>query len=350
MYLLVSEKASGYDRLYSNKGKTTNRIIAKDIDVLIPRLAGNLSHSTSILRHFRNNLGIYTANSPEGIINASNKLKTLQLCSAAGLKTPKTIMVDRPKNIDAIIKQIGLPIVVKFVSGSKGYGVSILETKLAAKSTIESFHRTRSKFLIQKYIESNGTDIRAFIVDGEVIASYERKAPKNDFRSNLSSGGSGKKINLTQSEKDFCVTASKAVGLNISGVDIIKSKSGYIYLIEVNSNPGFKGQKITGVNFTDKIIRYVEQQYPLWQKNRKITESLCEVIKHLKSAANNVDRIHNKGHYNMFQNDTYLREIIKNHKGEKLNYIDRNGSTKHIIIRSVKDLQKVMLESFIIKN
>lgn len=157
-----------------------------------------------------------------------------------------------------ILEKLGLPMVIKLVSGSQGKGVVLAETRKAAKSVIQALYVTGASTLLQEYIEeSSGTDVRAFVVGNRVIASMERSSSE-DFRSNLHQGGTGKPARLTELEKKTAIKSSKAMGLQICGVDMLRSNRGPLVL-EVNSNPGIEGiEAVTGRDVAGKIIDHVE--------------------------------------------------------------------------------------------
>ncbi|GAB3962988.1 hypothetical protein GCM10028805_65200 [Spirosoma harenae] len=264
LYLYISELVSGYDRVYDGNPNLEKplRMKIKDYDFIIPRLSGQLEHKTVILEHLNHNLGIYSPQKAEPLRTASNKILTTLKLSQAGLKTPKTVWSKGPAHVDYIINELldGLPAVVKSVYGSQGSGVSILETKLSANTVMESFYKHDINVKLQRYIDGNFTDIRAIVVGDEVVTSMERTANKGDFRANLSKSGSGRKISLSHEDQQLCINASRAVGLEYSGVDLMKDKEGVSYIIEVNGNPGTKIIDITGVNFFVNLINYCKKE------------------------------------------------------------------------------------------
>jgi ribosomal protein S6--L-glutamate ligase len=158
-----------------------------------------------------------------------------------------------------LIEQIGVPMIIKVARGSQGNGVVLAETKKAAKSVIQAFYVEGVSILLQEFIEeAAGSDIRAFVVGNQVVASYKRQSLDDDFRSNIHQGGTGTVIKLTDEEKRTALKAAKAVGLHICGVDLIRSKRGPLVL-EVNAAPGLEGiESVTGRDVAGKIIEYVE--------------------------------------------------------------------------------------------
>ena len=178
--------------------------------------------------------------------------------SSKGLKVPRTIMAKNPVHPEFLIDKIGgLPAIAKLLVGSQGKGVMILESALQTNTMLESFNKVEIDLLLQQYIEAGAKDIRAIVVGNEVVVSMERSG-KKDFRANISQGGTGKKIELSEADKQICINAAHAIGLDFAGVDIIKDTDGTTYVIEVNSNCGEKIINITGVNFFDKLIKLCE--------------------------------------------------------------------------------------------
>ncbi len=264
LYLLVSDAVNGYDRIYDgfNKKDKPTRIKAKDIDAVISRIGNNLAYGCSVLQHFRDNLSIFTTQSPNGLITASDKLLSLQKISAKKIKVPKTVISDNGVHAEWSVEQIdGLPAVAKMLHGSQGIGVIPLESKLQTNAMLESFYKNKNKLLLQQYIDGDSKDIRAIVIDNKVITAMERTAPKDDIRANISLGGSGKKITLSKEDKDICVRSANACGLTVAGVDLMKDKNGKTYVIEVNGNYGYKIEEITGDDISTPLIEYVENNY-----------------------------------------------------------------------------------------
>ncbi len=321
----VSNTDRGYDKIYY---KTKHAIIAKDCDAIIPRIGNNINYCANIINHFENNLGIYTPISGTALLNASNKFITLQKCSNNGVRTPKTILASKSSNIDTLISQIGLPIVVKLVHGSLGKGVSILNNKISAKSTIETYLKTDTKVILQEYIKPI-KDIRAFVIGNEVVAALDKKPVRGDFRANVSMGAKGIAINLNEKDKAFCINSAKSINLDIAGVDFIKGKNGMNYLLEINSNPGFKIQEITGVDVAQKTIQYIETNVET-KSNRLKTDDKIKIA-------------------DLFLQDTYLNNIYRKAKGKIISYQDKNKKPHKTKIQTKADIYRIMLKTFQIK-
>lgn len=233
----------------------------KGFDAIIPRISNNMTrYGCAIVRQFEMQ-GVWAASSSIAITRARDKLRSAQILTKAGVDTPKTLVSRNTADIDDLLEQIDLPVIIKLASGTHGNGVVLADTKKAAKSTLQAFYlynEDGTNILVQEYIkESAGTDIRAFVVGSQVVASMKRQSLDDDFRSNLHKGGEGIAIKLTPEEKRVAVRAAKAMGLHIAGVDLMRSDRGPLVL-EVNASPGFGIEKVTGRNVAAKIIKYVE--------------------------------------------------------------------------------------------
>ncbi|MPR32377.1 ATP-grasp domain-containing protein [Salmonirosea aquatica] len=264
LILYVSEHESGYDRIYNGSQSLENpvRLKVKDFDFIVTRLSGGLEHKTVFLEHLHRNLGMYSPQTSESIKIASNKILTTLRLSQAGIKTPKTVWAKAPVHVDYIIKKMmeGLPVICKTVYGSQGAGVSILETARTANTVLESFFKSEINVKLQRYIEGGSKDIRAIVVGEKVVVAMERTANKGDFRANISKGGSGQKIELSEQDKSICVKSAKALGMEFAGVDLMKDKDGNSYVIEVNGNPGIKIIDITGHNFFVDLVKHCKSK------------------------------------------------------------------------------------------
>ena len=231
-----------------------------DIDAIIPRISSALTkYGTAISRQFEMQ-GIFTTSKSIAINRTRDKLRSSQLLAQAGVDIPKTVFARETANLDAVIDQAGgTPLIIKVARGTHGNGVVLAETRKAAQAVMQAFYVESVSFLVQEFIaESAGTDIRAFVVGGKVVASMKRQSLDDDFRSNIHLGGEGSPVKLTDAERKAALKAAKAMGLSIAGVDIIRSERGPLVL-EVNASPGFAIEKITGHNVAEKIIEYVEQ-------------------------------------------------------------------------------------------
>ncbi|HLG25168.1 MAG TPA: RimK family alpha-L-glutamate ligase [Candidatus Gracilibacteria bacterium] len=230
-------------------------------DVLIPRVAvtANLDLEVSLVKQFQM-MGIPIINRYLPIQRAKNKLRTLQILTQKKLAVPQTIVVRKFEYIDESIKKVGgYPVIVKSPFGSYGAGVVIVESRRSLYSALDVILMGMESniILIQEYVaEADGSDYRAFVIGDRVVASMKRQAKKGEFRSNLHLGGEASAITLTEEEQKLAVRASQALGLQIAGVDLLRSKNGPI-VMEVNSNPGFFGlSRITGIDVAGEVIDF----------------------------------------------------------------------------------------------
>lgn len=263
--MYISEHERGYDRFYyGDEGTEPERITASSIDCVINRIGSHTEYAASVLRFMIDNLGIYCPNSPWGVILASNKSWTLQKLSAKGIKVPRTIIAESPVHIEWIVNKIGsLPIVIKTNHGSKGKTVAIVDTKRSANSMFEFVYNAGLKVLIEEFIEGDSSDVRAWVVGDRVALAMKRTSTdKADFKANISRGAKGEKIELSKEDEQLCVEAAHAIGLQIAGVDLMRSKiTGKSYIIEINSNPGTKIIGITGHNVFEDIVKFCEDNF-----------------------------------------------------------------------------------------
>ena len=248
----------------------------KGYDVFIPRIASHMTkYGTSVVRQLEtSNPRAFFMNKSIAITRARDKLRSTQLLAKAGVTIPKTVFSRNSTDIDNLLEEIGgTPAIIKLARGTHGNGVVLAETKKAAKSVLQAFYLTNSdgtNVLLQEFIkESAGTDIRAFVVGSQVVASMKRQSLDDDFRSNLHKGGLGEPIKLTTEEKRMAVKSAKAMGLLVAGVDLMRSNRGPLVL-EVNASPGFGIEKITYRDIASKIIDYIERNAKRGNKKDKI--------------------------------------------------------------------------------
>lgn len=243
-------------------------------DAIVPRIASYMTRYGSAIVRQLEMQGVYTVSSSIAITRSRDKLRSLQLLAKAGVGIPKTIVSRNSTDIDNLIEKVGgTPVIIKLARGTHGNGVVLAETKKAAKSVLQAFYLTNedgTNVLLQEFVEeSAGTDIRAFVVGGRVVASMQRKSLDDDFRSNLHKGGEGTVIKLTDEENKMAIKAAKAMGLNIAGVDLMRSDRGPL-ILEVNASPGFGIEKVTGRDVATPIIEYIEQNAKRSNKKDKI--------------------------------------------------------------------------------
>lgn len=231
-----------------------------DFDVMIPRIGASVTYyGSAILRQFEM-MGVYSLNESNSITRSRDKLRCLQILSRAGIGLPTTSYAHSTKMTEKLIKMVGgAPCVIKLVEGTQGKGVILAENAKAAESVIDGFRQMKAHFLVQEFIkESSGCDIRAFVIGDKVVASMMRKAKEGEFRSNLHRGATASQVEITPDEAAVAVKSARALGLNVAGVDMMRSARGPLVL-EVNSSPGLQGiETSTGLNIAGMIIEYIE--------------------------------------------------------------------------------------------
>ncbi|KLE34159.1 30S ribosomal protein S6--L-glutamate ligase [Aurantiacibacter luteus] len=228
-------------------------------DAVVPRIGASITqYGLAVLRQFEMQ-GVWTLNESVAIGRSRDKLRSMQILAKHGLGLPLTAYANDPKEAEAIIKAVnGPPVVIKLLEGTQGIGVVLAETMKSAKSVIEAFRGANVNILVQEFIkEAGGTDIRALVVGGKVVASMKRTGAPDDFRSNLHRGGSAELIKITPEERSTAVRAAKWMGLNVCGVDMLRSNHGPV-IMEVNSSPGLEGiEKATGKDIAGMIVDFI---------------------------------------------------------------------------------------------
>jgi len=230
-------------------------------DAVIPRIGASVTFfGAAVVRQFEM-MKVFTAVESQALIRSRDKLRSLQILSRAGLGLPKTVFMDYSKDAEGIVESVGgAPVIIKLLEGTQGLGVVLAENKKAAQSVIEAFHGVHARIIVQEFIkEAKGADIRAFVVDGEVVGAMKRQARNGEFRSNLHRGGYAEVVKLTRTERATAISAAKKMGLGVAGVDMLPSTRGPL-IIEVNSSPGLEGiEGATKVDIAGKIIKYLEK-------------------------------------------------------------------------------------------
>jgi len=237
-------------------------LVLPKYDAVIPRIGASVTFfGTSVLRQFEM-MGVYPVNESVAISRSRDKLRSLQLLARKGIGLPVTVFAHRTSKADELLDIIGgAPVVIKLLEGTQGIGVVLGETHDAAASIIQAFGGVKTNILIQEFVkEANGEDIRCLVVGDKVVASMKRKGKEGDFRSNLHQGGSAHPIKITPAERQTAVSAAKIMGLNVCGVDLLRSNHGPV-VMEVNSSPGLEGvEKATGIDVAGKIIDFIERK------------------------------------------------------------------------------------------
>ncbi len=243
-------------------------------DAIIPRIASSMTkYGTAIVRQLEMQ-GVYTVSSSLAINRSRDKLRSMQVLAKAGVGIPKTVFSRNSTDIDDLIEKLGgTPVIIKLARGTHGNGVVLAESKKAAKSVLQALYLSNedgTNVLLQEFVkESAGTDIRAFVVGGRVVASMKRQSLDDDFRSNLHKGGAGTKVKLTEEERKMAVKAARAMGLSVAGVDLMRSARGPL-ILEVNASPGFGIEAVTERDVATPIIEYIEQNAKRRPKKDKV--------------------------------------------------------------------------------
>jgi len=230
-------------------------------DAVIPRIGASVTfYGCAVLRQFEM-MGVFPLNESVAIARSRDKLRSLQLLSRRGIGLPVTGFAHSPDDIPDLINMVrGAPLVIKMLEGTQGIGVVLAETRKAAESVIEAFMGLNVSVMVQEYIkEAGGADIRCFVVGGKVIAAMKRQALPGEFRSNLHRGGSASLIRITPEERATAVRAARIMGLNVAGVDILRSNHGPL-VMEVNSSPGLEGiETSTNKDVAGMVIKFIEK-------------------------------------------------------------------------------------------
>jgi ribosomal protein S6--L-glutamate ligase len=245
-----------------------------DFDAVIPRIgASHTFYGTAVVRQFEM-MSTYTLNRSQAISRSRDKLRSLQIMAKQGISMPVTGCAHSTRDVDGLINSVGgAPLVVKLLEGTQGIGVVLAENRNAAESVIEAFRGLKANIIVQEFIkEAMGQDIRCFVIGDKVYASMMRQAPEGEFRSNLHRGGRASQVKITPTERATAVKAARAMGLNVAGVDILRSAHGPV-VMEVNSSPGLEGiETSTEQDVAGAIIEFIEKTAGGGHKNDRILE------------------------------------------------------------------------------
>ena len=230
-------------------------------DAVVPRIGASVTfYGTAVLRQFEM-MGVHPLNESVAISRSRDKLRSLQLLSRKSIGLPITGFANKPADVPDLLDMVGgAPCVIKLLEGTRGIGVVLAETRKAAESVIEAFMGLKANIMVQEYIEeAGGADIRCFVIGDKVIAAMKRQGAEGEFRSNLHRGGTATVVKLSPEERSTAIRAAKTMGLNVAGVDILRSKHGPL-VMEVNSSPGLEGiEQSTGIDVAEKIIQFIEK-------------------------------------------------------------------------------------------
>lgn len=230
-------------------------------DAVIPRIAARHTfYGNAVVRQFEM-MNVFTLNDSVAIARSRDKLRSLQILAKRGIGLPVTGFAHHTDATGELIKMCGgAPLVIKLLEGTQGVGVVLAETANAAESVIEAFKGLNANILVQEFIkEAAGADIRCIVVGGKVVAAMKRQGAPGEFRSNLHRGGSSEKVKISAEERAVAIGAAKAMGLNVAGVDLLRSNHGAV-VMEVNSSPGLEGiEQSSKKNVAGMIIEFIER-------------------------------------------------------------------------------------------
>jgi len=231
-------------------------------DAVIPRIGASITfYGTAVVRQFEM-MGVYSLNESVAIARSRDKLRSVQLLARKGIGLPVSGFAHSPDDVQDLIKMVGgAPVVIKLLEGTQGIGVVLAETQKAAESVIEAFMGLKANILVQEFIqEAGGADIRCLVIGDKVVAAMQRQAREGEFRSNLHRGGSASLVKITPEERSTAVRAAAVMGLNVAGVDILRSHHGPV-VMEVNSSPGLEGiETITDRDIAGMIIEFIVRE------------------------------------------------------------------------------------------
>jgi len=231
------------------------------VDAIIPRIGASITfYGCAVVRQFEE-MGVFTIAASDAITRSRDKLRSLQRLSKAGIGMPKTVFTNYSRDVEEVINYVGgTPVIIKLLEGTQGLGVVLAETKNAAESVLEAFNGLQARVIVQEFIkEAKGADLRALVVDGQVVGAMKRQGKEGEFRSNLHRGGSAKIIKLDEDELKLAMNAAKVLKLPVCGVDMLQSSRGPL-LLEVNSTPGLEGiESATQKNIAKAIITFIER-------------------------------------------------------------------------------------------
>jgi ribosomal protein S6--L-glutamate ligase len=249
--------ANNNSEIFYDEGKKLSKV-----DYVIPRLKPNMTFFGSAIIHQMEIMKINLLNGSDAITNSRDKLRTLQIMVEQNIDIPITSFANSAYDTKDLIGHVGgAPLIIKLLEGTKGVGVVLADTNKASESVINAFRSLNADILVQQYIkESKGHDIRCFVIGDQVVASMERIAQEGEFRANIHLGAIAKSINVTDKEREIAIKATKAMGLEVAGVDMVRSNSG-IKILEINSSPGLEGiENATGIDIALRMIEYIEKK------------------------------------------------------------------------------------------
>jgi ribosomal protein S6--L-glutamate ligase len=244
-------------------------LLLSGMDAVIPRIGASVTdYGAAIIRQLELT-GYYTLTSSEALLRARDKLKCLQVLSANGIPIPQTFIAGSPEDLRDMVERLqgSGPVIIKLLESTHGVGVILAESRISALALAETFFKLNQPVILQEFIEeAAGSDVRAFVIGGAVVAAMRRQAPLGEFRSNLHRGASAEPVELSRSEEQLVLQSARLMGLEVAGVDLLRSRRGPL-VMEVNASPGLEGiEACSGMDIADKIISHLEAGYQSFSK------------------------------------------------------------------------------------
>jgi gamma-F420-2:alpha-L-glutamate ligase len=274
---LIVDSAEGWSAIYQG------RKLPKP-DLIIPRTGSETSYFTlAVLRHFERQ-GVAMVNSSISIEAVADKLQTLQILSSAGLPIPKTILGKFPVDVNVVERELGFPVVVKTLRGTRGNGVLLCANReqFGDLATLLDGAQLNADFIFQQYVKaSHGRDVRVLVVNGRAVAAMERRSTDGSFKSNISLGGVGTAFEPPEEMAELAVRVANVLGLDVAGVDILFDQQGY-RICEANSSPGFQGlEKACRISVPDEIFNSMRNKLGITQPKRSAWRRLMGSVRNV---------------------------------------------------------------------
>ena len=266
---------------------SSGRTAILDADAVLARIIPNGSLEQIIYRvdalHWIEARGVPVMNSPRAIERSVDKFYTTALLQEAGLPTPETIVCEGADDaMDAVRAMLGRrrpgeaggDVIIKPIFGSMGHGLVRVSDPDVAFRVVRSLEQVRAVFYVQRAIDHGGRDVRAFVVGGRVLGAIERRAPEGEWRTNVSRGGSARAFTLPPEWETLALSAAAAVGADYAGVDLLPSREGGVFVLEVNGIPGWQGlQQATGLDVAAAIVTHLERRVGRVPAGSRVAES-----------------------------------------------------------------------------
>ena len=232
-----------------------------DVDAVLARMIPNGSLEQIIYRmdslHWIEKRGVPVMNSPRAIERSVDKFYTTALLQEAGLPTPETVVCEGAADAMAAVLEMG-DVIVKPIFGSMGHGMVRISDPDVAFRVVRALEQTRAVFYVQRAVDHNGRDVRVFVVGGRVLGAIQRHASDGEWRTNVSRGGSARPFELPPAWEQLALRAAAAIDADYAGVDLLPSRDGTVFVLEVNGIPGWRGlQQATGLDVAGVIVDHL---------------------------------------------------------------------------------------------